>query len=387
MMKKVFTVVFIFLFTFAAYASLGGKSTYAAGSVNLYTPYTGLSVSPGDSIDYNVDLINNTGSIKQSSFKVEGLPKNWSYKLKATGRSLNQLAVKPGGDQSFTLTVNVPLKVNKGTYSFTLVGTGSGMTEKLPLSLTVSKQGTFKTELSVDQPNMQGTASANFSYTATLKNHTAHKQRYALSSNAPKGWDVVFNSGSKNVTSVVVKPGSSKSINVTMNPPQQVKAGHFKATIKASSGSTSAKNVIEAVITGTYDMQLTTPSGRLSANITAGSKKTVKVQIKNTGSAPLRNVKLSTTAPPNWNVKFQPSTITKIAPGKSKTVNATISASNKAIAGDYVVKMSASSNQASSNAQFRMSVKTSMLWGWIGVLIVIAVLAGIYYLFRTYGRR
>lgn len=387
MMKKTFTAVLMLLFAFAAFASFASKPTFAAGSVNLYTPYTGISVSPGDSINYNVDLINNSGSIKQASFKVEGLPKNWNYKLKASGRTLNQLAVKPGGNQTFTLTVNVPLKVNKGSYSFTLVASGNGTTERLPLTVKVQQQGTFKTELAVAQPNMQGTPSSNFSYTATLKNHTAHKQRYALTANAPSGWGVTFKSGSKNVTSVVVKPGSSQSINVTMNPPQNVKAGDYKATIKASSGSTSAKNVIDAVITGTYKMKLTTPSGRLSANITAGGKKTVKVQIQNNGSAPLNNVSLSSTAPPNWNVKFQPSKITKIAPGKSKTVNATISASSKAISGDYVVKMSASTNKASSNAQFRMSVKTSMLWGWIGVLIVIAVLAGIYYLFRTYGRR
>lgn len=392
MIKKSLAAIFVLLVTFASYGVFGVNTAYAAGNVSLYTPYPGVTVSPGASMNYTVTLMNHTGNIQQSSFKVEGLSKNWTYKLTASGNSLNQLAVKPGSSQSITLTVNVPLKVNKGNYPFTLVANSGGsngnhFTSKLPLDIKVAQQGTFKTVLSVGQPNMQGTANANFSYTATLKNDTDKKHRYALSANPPNGWSVVFKSGGKNVTSVVVNPGSSKNITVKMNPPKNVKAGDYKATVKASSNATSAKSTLDAVITGTYKMNLTTPSGRLSANITAGQKKTLNVKVENQGSAPLRNVHLSSTTPPNWKVEFSTPTIPMIAPGKSKTISATVSASNKAIAGDYVLKMNAASSYVSSNAQFRMSVKTSMLWGWIGILIILAVLAGIYALFRTYGRR
>ncbi|HEX6922826.1 MAG TPA: NEW3 domain-containing protein [Bacillales bacterium] len=387
MFKKSITAVFIFLLTFTAFASIGGKATFAAGGISLYTPYTGISVTPGESIDYSVDLINNTGNIQQVSFNVKGLPEKWEYKLTSSGWKLNQLAAKPGESQTFSLTVNVPLKVDKGEYSFALVANGNGVTEKLPLTVTVSEQGTFKTQLAVDQPNLQGQADSDFTYTATLKNRTAEEQRYALTANAPKGWNVVFQSDGKNVTSVKVEPGSSKDIEVTLTPPNKVKAGNYKVRIKASSGSTSAKNVLEAVITGTYDIQLTTPTGRLSADITAGDQETVKLQIVNKGSAPLHNVKLDATTPPEWEVHFDPEKIAEIAPGKKKTVKATITASDNAIAGDYVVKMKANADEASDSAEFRISVKTSLLWGWVGVLVVIAVLAGIYYLFRTYGRR
>lgn len=388
MFKKLFSVVCVLLFTIVVCGSFGARTAYAASSaVSLYTPYPGVTIAPGNSMNYNVTFTNHSGSIEQASFKVEGLDKSWTYQLTASGNSLNQLAVQPGSSQSFTLTVNVPLKVNKGNYPFEIVASGNNFTSKLPLTINVAKQGSFKTVFSVGQPNMQGTANANFSYTATLKNDTDKKHRYALSSNAPKGWGVTFQSGSTDITSVVVDPGSSKNITINLTPPQNVKAGDYKATIKASSDSASAQNQVEAVITGTYQMNLTTPTGRLSANITAGHKKTVQLQVENKGSAPLRNVQLTSTAPPNWNVKFSTPTVPVIAPGKSATVSATISASKKAIAGDYVVKMTAASSYASSNAQFRMSVKTSMLWGWIGVLIVLAVLAGIYMLFRTYGRR
>jgi uncharacterized membrane protein len=68
-------------------------------------------------------------------------------------------------------------------------------------------------------------------------------------------------------------------------------------------------------------------------------------------------------------------------------VTATIKADKNAIAGDYVVSMTAKTAEKSSDATLRMTVKTSVLWGWIGILIIIAVIGGVYYLFRKYGRR
>src|SRR5699024_3370243 len=121
-------------------------------------------------------------------------------------------------------------------------------------------------ELDVDQANMQGHADADFSYTATLSNQTAEKQRYALSADTPKGWDAEFKSDSKSVTSVEIEPNSSKDIDITLNPSEKITADTYKIPIKASTGSTSAKNVLEAVITGTYEMELTTPSGNLNTD-------------------------------------------------------------------------------------------------------------------------
>lgn len=385
MIKKCITAVLILILTFS---TIGGvKPSHAANGLELFTPATGISVSPGESVDYDMELINDTGSIQEVAFDIKGLPKNWEAQLAKDGRHLSQLAVKPGSTQPFTLTVKVPLKVDKGDYSFTVVADGDRASDELPLSVTVSEKGTFQTLLDVEQPNLEGHADSDFTYTATLNNRTAEKQRYGLTADAPDGWDVQFKADGQNVTSVEVEPNDTQDIDVTLNPPEKVKAGEYKVQINASSGSTSAKNVLEAVITGTFDLELTTPDGKLNTDITAGDEKTVKVQLNNKGSAPLRNIELSAETPPDWNVTFDPETVEKLDPEQSAVVNATITASDEAIAGDYVVDMSASSDEASADAQFRVSVKTSLLWGWVGVLIVVAVLAGIYYLFRKYGRR
>ena len=147
----------------------------------LYTPYTKISVPPGESISYSIDVINNSDEVKNATLALAGLPKSWSYEMKAGGWTLDEIAVLPGEKKNFTLKVDVPLKVNKGTYRFTI---GADGLARLPLAITVSKQGTYRTEFTTTQPNMQGNSKSTFTFNATLKNQTAEQQLYALMAEA-----------------------------------------------------------------------------------------------------------------------------------------------------------------------------------------------------------
>jgi len=360
------------------------SSSLAAESLSLYTPYPNITVTPGESIQFSVDIINNTGSIEDAQLYVADLPSKWEAKLTADGWSVQQVAVKPNDSRNVSLQVDVPLDANKGTYQFQLAARGKTV---LPLTVNVSQQGTFKTELTTEQPNMQGHADSSFQYKVTLRNRTAESQLYSLAAEAPQGWTVQFKSEGKNVTSVNVEANATKDIDVEITPPEQVKSGSYKIPVKASTSSTSAQTELEAVITGKYDVELSTPNGLLSTDVTAGDEKTMPLKVTNTGSADLHEIDLSASTPVNWEVTFEPKRINKLEAGKSVEVMATIKADDKAIAGDYVVSMNANAPEASSEAQFRVAVETSLLWGWIGVLVIAGVAGGVYYLFRQYGRR
>ena len=364
--------------------TMGLTPSFAAGEITLYTPYTSISVTPGETINYNVQVINNTGGVQETSLSVQGLPEKWNYQLTAGGWSLQRIAVLPDEPQSVSLQVDVPLEINKGTYRFELVAEGK---DSLPLVVQVTEQGTFKTELTTEQPNMEGHSDSSFQFTANLRNRTAEKQLYSLTAGAPQGWDVQFQVDAKSVTSVSVEPNTTKDIDITVKPPEGVKQGSYKIPVKAATTSTSASIDFEVVITGTYDVELSTPTGLLSTDVTAGGERNLTLTVTNTGSADLRDLSLSANTPVDWEVTFEPKQITKLEAGKSAEVTATIKADEQAIAGDYVVNMKASSPEASSEASFRVAVKTSMLWGWLGVLIILGVIGGVYYLFRTYGRR
>ena len=73
--------------------------------------------------------------------------------------------------------------------------------------------------------------------------------------------------------------------------------------------------------------------------------------------------------------------------GETSTVTAIMKASKKALPGDYVATMEARTPEVNATAQFRIAVKTPMLWGWVGILVIVVAVGGVYYLFRKYGRR
>jgi len=360
------------------------KAVTAGDSVTLYTPYTRISVPPGESVDYTIDVKNEGSEIRNVPVYLTGLPSGWDYVLKSGGWNIRQVSVLPGQSKELSLKVNVPMKVNKGNYSFRVVAEGFS---SLPIVINVSEQGTFKTEFTSDQANMQGNSKSTFTFRTKLKNQTGGKQLYSLRSDAPRGWQVVFKPDYQQATSVEIEPNITKDISIEVKPPEYTGAGTYKIPVSAVTSETTANLELEVVVTGSYEMELTTPLGLLSTGITAGDKKRLELLVKNTGSAVLRDIKFSASKPVNWEVVFNPEKIDQLEAGKEAVVVATLKADKKAIAGDYAATMTASTPEVSANAAFRISVKTPMLWGWIGILIIAGVLGSVYHLFRKYGRR
>ena len=273
-------------------------SAQNADSLTLYTPYTQISVSPGNSVSYSIDLINNSSSkTRNENISVTNIPRTWNYSISAGGYNIGRLATLPKEKKSMSLKVDVPYTVRKGSYNFYVK---AGENVSLPLTINVSSAGSSITELTCDQLNREGTSSSTFTYSAVLKNETVVKQQYALMADAPRGWTVTIKPNYQQATSTEVDANGTKNISYEIKPPAMVAAGTYKIPVKAVSGSTSAALEFEIVITGTYEMNLNTPSGLLSAHITAGDEKKVELEVKNTGSADLENIDLSAANPRNW---------------------------------------------------------------------------------------
>ena len=363
---------------------LSGCLTLTAQSLRLYTPYPEIIVPPGETIDYTIDLINNGASIATAEVFVEGIPETWSHTLRSGGWSARRISVLPKEKKTLNLKVELPYDIDKGNYTFRVNARNHSV---LPITIEVSEQGTVKTEFTADQSNMQGHATSDFNFRAKLENQTGEKQLYALSSHAPRGWTVVFKPNYQQATSVEIEPGQSKDISVEIKPPYNVKAGKYTIPVMASTGSSSAQLELEADISGTYGVELTTPEGRLSEKITAGRRKKLDLVVRNSGSTDLNSVRLSANKPRGWEVTFSPDTVPFIAAGESAQVKAEVRAYGKAIPGDYVVSLTAQTPEINADASFRMSVRTPLLWGWLGILIILGAVGTVYWLFSKYGRR
>ena len=69
-------------------------------------------------------------------------------------------------------------------------------------------------------------------------------------------------------------------------------------------------------------------------------------------------------------------------------MNAQIKPSGDAIAGDYNLTISATGDpSATDSMQIRYTVETSILWGVVGVALIVAVVGGVWWVFQRYGRR
>ena len=65
----------------------------------------------------------------------------------------------------------------------------------------------------------------------------------------------------------------------------------------------------------------------------------------------------------------------------------TITPADQALVGDYSVGVNVTGEKSTKNLEFRVTVRTSSAWGWMGIIIIVVVVAGLVFLFVRVGRR
>jgi len=258
------------------------------------------------------------------------------------------------------------------------------------VSQNASAQETTKVEhqsLKVRLINLEAPSSEVFRYNGTITNPSEKEKIYELHSSLPPGWSVAYKTEGMQVTSINLEPHASKEVSIEITPSYTADIKKHIIPIKAvTEGDTTLLN-LESVIKGTYKVEVSTQNQILSGSATTGSKKDVFITIKNTGTISLENIELSTQLPSKWESSFEVDKIDKLEPGKTKDIKLTIKVPDKTIAGDYMVNVTAKNNHTDSTMAYRMEVKTSLLTGWIGMLLIALSIGFIYILVRKYGRR
>ena len=70
-----------------------------------------------------------------------------------------------------------------------------------------------------------------------------------------------------------------------------------------------------------------------------------------------------------------------------KQVEVTVKPAPQALVGDYSVGVLVNGEKSDKTIEMRVTVKASTAWGWIGIAIIIFVIAGLSALFIWLGRR
>jgi uncharacterized repeat protein (TIGR01451 family) len=369
-------------------ALIAPSSTLAQAGLQLTTPYPSVEVAPGVSASFPLTLT--ADETTRADLAVEGLPEGWTATLRGGGNQVHSAIVRPDEPPDLTLDVRVPEEAAEGTQRITVTAMGGGDTVELALDLTVIGGGGGEVSLTSDFPSLRGDADSTFRFSLTLINETPQQLTFSLQGTGPAGWDVsVQPSGQETAASVTVDAGARQSLSAEATPPVDVAAGPYSIVVDAvgGGGTHTAEVELGIEVTGRVAMELTTPDQRLNATANAGSVHDFQVTVVNSGTAPLTNVALSGTGPSDWTIEFDTPTVESIAPQESVTATAHITPSSDAIAGDYVVTMRASTEGANESLDVRVTVETPPIAGIIGLLLIAAVIGGLAWIFRRYGRR
>jgi len=358
----------------------------AADPLTITTPYPAVVVAPGSHVSFNVTIT--TAAAERVKLALSGAPATWNATLHGGSFVIDEIETNGTDPGSIRVDLDVPPDAT-GTTRLTLRASDATTTAELALAVRVQADATGEVTLKTDFPSLKGPSTQTFNFNLTLANSTAEDLTFSVNAQGPIGWTVLANlTGQSQAASAVVKSGASSGVTVSAEPPPGVAAGSYELQVVAVAGDRTIEGTLTVEVTGTYTLTMATADGRLNGHGAAGSLAPLAITLTNAGTADITNVTLTGTGPGSWDITFDPPTIATIPAGGFADVTAQIKPSGDAIAGDYTVTLSASGDpSARDSLEIRYTVETSILWGVVGVALIVAVAAGVWWVFQRYGRR
>lgn len=375
----------------AAQAQTGEQTPRTPGPSVLATPFPSVTVEEAKLVTLSVELSNNGAVGRMYKLEVARAPQGWETTFKALGMLVHSIWVGPGKSQSFELQIRPPQNAKGQTGEFALRAASTDGVEdlRLPVTVTVAEAIPGASKLLTQYPRLRGQSGSKFEFKLDLVNESSEERLYSLAANAPEGWTVSFKPAyeSKQISSIRMKGNETKGIDIEMQSPERAAPGDYQVQVGATAGTDRSQQTLTVQLSGVQKLALSTQSGLLNTTATAGENRVVSLVVENIGGADLQNVTLSSTKPDGWTVTFAPDRLDVVPAGGSREVTMTLQPSNKAIAGDYLLRVSASTPQTSDSKELRVTVETPTAWGLVGAGVVVLAVGGLFGIFRKFGRR
>jgi uncharacterized membrane protein len=384
----------IFLFC-AVIVALGTASARAEDpprdikGLFLLTDYPAVTIRPGTTSTISLRLQNYNVPPERLELTVSDVPSGWTAVLLGGGQPVAAAMAATNGSASLQLRLDVPASAPMGTEVLKITAQGQGTNATLPIAVTLAKDLPAKLTVLPQLPELRGTARSSFEYQIAVKNDSGKRLVVALAADAPKNFETSFTEsyGSQELNAVPIEPGQSKDVKLKVRPPNTIGAGRYPVAMRATAEDATAKTDVVLEVTGQPRLDITGRDGLVSARATAGTETTIPVLITNSGTAPADQIDLAGSGPNGWKITFEPKQIERIAPGQNQEVQALVTPAAKAIAGDYVTSVRATSRGESASSNFRITVTTSTMWGIAGAGIIGIALLVMVGAVARFGRR
>jgi uncharacterized membrane protein len=365
-------------------------------AISMAAEYPGVEISKDEDVSLDIIFYNKGRKDEDVEVWIAEKPKGWQARIKTYRYTVTGIHVPSDEDKSLTFEADPEEGIKPGDYQFRI--NARTLDGKFRMSQTVTvkitdDEGKSKeprgVKLTTSYPVIRGPSDAAFEFSLEVDSKLDEDAVFDLLAQGPQGWDINFKPAyeTKYISSLRIKSKQSTSVAVEVKPAIGAEAGEFPINVRISSGDANAEAKLTVILTGTYGLEVGTPSGLLSLEARQGRPANMSFYIRNTGSAANHNIKFMTFKPENWKVEFKPEKLDLIGPGDLQQVELIITPYEDALVGDYSVGVNVEGEKVVKTIEFRTTVKASATWGWIGIGIIVVVIGGLFGLFRWLGRR
>ena len=291
-------------------------ATSAVGRhINLVTNYPAVTVKAGETTNLDIKLENQNLPPEALKLSVADVPTGWKAELIGNDRPIASAMPDTNESVDVSLRLDVPDGAKPGSHEIMVKATGHGISETLPINVTIGDVLPPKIEIKPKLPSLRGSLSGSFDYEFTLKNDSSENLTVKLAAATPPNFDASFTEeyGSQQLSAVPVEAGKSKDMKLKVSLPPDAAAGSYQVKVHASTRNASADMTLGLDATGEPKIALASADERLNADAEAGKATQINLVVTNDGSAPAKNVEVSATPPSNWKVSFAPKKIERAA--------------------------------------------------------------------------
>lgn len=409
---SVFLISLFFIISLSSFAQ-SNQTEDTEREFIIYSQFSNLTLEEGAETNLDIKIINEGEQpenikldliIDQDSADWDIVLLNESYRGFKVSQ-VNLLSEEPDNLKTLTLHIEIPEEIEmiKEEYVFTIKAESVDgyLSRSFDIVVKVDEkaekeieEGTNEILISTKYPTLESPSGQVMKYEIEVKNQTEEEQVMDFTVDIPQGWRASISPRwreEERISALKINKAGSETLLLSITPPYSAEKDEYDLQFIARAGELEKTLDLKAIVTGTYKLGMGTESGNLKLSAVAGEEKDYSFYIWNEGSAVIDNVSFTGNVPDGWEVKFDPEKLDELASvvqsQKPEKITMTLNVPQNTIPGDYLVTVNAGGNQDQKEIQFRTTVQVPTKWGWIGVVIILAILAILLGIFMKLKRR
>lgn len=384
------SVLAILFLTTISTASLAKDPTpESVKGLYLTTDFPALQIRAGEETTLPLTIYNYGLPPQRTALSIAEKPQDWKAEIDGSGKPVSAAFVDYDGRANLEFKLTIPASARPGPYQIVLEAGGDAAKSSLPISIDLAAPVAAKLTATPKFPVLRGSPKSSFDFSVAVKNESANDMTVNLKAAAPDGFTTTFKEGynAQEITSLPLKANESKDLTVSVKPAPGASAGQVPVELSIVGDKASAETRLTLDIAGQPSISISGQDERLSGEAYAGQERSLPLVVRNSGAAPAQGIALNATPPNGWKISFDPKQLPPIPAGGQQKVTALLTPTANAIAGDYMLFITASGDGVSETANYRVTVLTSTLWGVTGVGVIAAALLVLVGAVGRFGRR